>query len=478
VGGGSAGGGSVGGGSVGGGSVGGGSVGGGSVGGGSVGGGSVGGGSVGGCPCPEYEECIANSCLRRYFGITVVVPAKTRLPTVVQASLQPVPGRVQNPPPTLNVTASIDGSVGWSGSLISIADGGYASMNSFPSNVEGAWSVFVAWPDGGPSGFAMTEVDLRGPQLTVTWPAPPVPVLQPQGADFRDLTEPQDAGRFWRRSHVIPVRIESSSRDLEAASIQIRLGGDLAGVPLIGCTGDGGIEDAGLLADGGFCRIARVPASRGTFAGLRGSLALTATANDDIGNTTNSDAGLVGLSRWAFSITGSSANGFALGKRGLLVVPQTSSSSFTVLDADGSLSYERILSQPPTSNVALGQENPQRVYVLENSGPFSQGETFELDSNTQLANWAPLESRDPVLPPLVSDDSVAAVTTNRSLKFFWASYQGGLATTGFGGSSSLDAGVIGVVARGTKYQVPRGLDRLLSKGTLAEEGEGRSRRRA
>ncbi|MBL8935585.1 MAG: hypothetical protein JNM69_13600 [Archangium sp.] len=254
---------------------------------------------------------------------------------------------------------------------------------------------------------------------------------------------------------MIPVRVESSSHDLDPASIRVSLGGEFGNVP-IGCTGDGGIGDGGL-ADGGFCRIVPLSVSLGTFPGLRGSLELLATAADDVGNTALADAGLVQITRWGFSYQSSAGNGFALGFGGSLVIPSTGNSTLTILDSAGGLLSSRNLAMPPTNNVGIGQEAPQVVYVLE-SGTLSRGVTYMLKTEDQLSDWAVEERRDDLFPyPLVAESSVSALySSSGKVKTSWASYQGTVATTGFAEILSFDGGIAGAAASGGQVHVTDG----------------------
>jgi hypothetical protein len=429
VGGGSVGGGSVGGGSVGGGSVGGGSVG-GSVGGGSVGGGSVGGGSVGGSvgggsvgggsaggvigcvpACAEFDECVGSTCLRRYFGITVVAPARANQPFPVFASLVSVPGRSTNPPSRLEFEASLSGGtpVRVTDTLSPLPDGGYVSASALPTPREGTWSVSVSWADGGPSGTAQTVVDLSGPRLVVTWPTAPVRVAVAGGLDFRDPLDAPSGPFSWRRHDVVPVRLESSSADVQASTIDLTVANVRWSGQLAGCGPDGGVTD------GGFCRIANVALVESPVQGLRGTIPVAAFVQDDLGNSTTVDAGVLSVSRWLFSYDGGSANnGFSVSRAGWLVIPNTALSQISVVASNGSPIGSVVTRQPPVRNAAIGQQTPEFLYSLEvNSAGRSAGAAYDLAQLTDTV-WAADETRrrvqrsGPILVSRSGTDSVAA----------------------------------------------------------------------
>ena len=138
------------------------------------------------------------------------------------------------------------------------------------------------------------------------------------------------------------------------------------------------------------------------------------------------------MSRWGFTVQASPGSGFALGFGGVLAVPSTTNTSLTVLDQSGAVAFTRQLAQSPTANVAIGQENPQVVYVLESDATGTRGEAFGLKTNAQLPDWAVGERRDNLFPyPLVSEGSVAGLyQAEGKIKTFWASYQHSPMTTG------------------------------------------------
>lgn len=398
--------------------------------GGSAGGnqGGSGGGSTdaGACPvCADHEECVGAACLPRYSSIGVVAAARTNQPTPVFAMLVTIGGRTGNPPASLVLVATLSGGppLRVEEAMSPLADGGFALAGTLPVPHEGVWSIAVAWPDGGPTGTGQTIVDLSGPNVTVSVPAPTARGLFAGGLDFRDPLDTTGGPPSWRRHEVLPLKVESSSADLMASSVQLSVAGSPWTGPLLGCGPDGGVTDAG------YCRIAQVSLGAVPLLGLRDVVSFEVSARDDLGNVSSADAGAV-LTRWAFSFDGGSAqNGFALGSN-TLVVPNTATSSVHVVSAGGAPRGTVTTNYPPVRDVAVGQLVPERFYTLEllpGSGD-SSGEAYEVGQLANHARWAPdavrtsLERSGPMLATSGGRETVAAVFRSSGVTAVWASF--------------------------------------------------------
>lgn len=263
-------------------------------------GGAAGGGAAGGSgggpscvpDCPVWQLCSGTTCVDRYAGLTLAAPARVRSNFTVSAQLTLASGATPNPPLTLELEAR-DSDGGFSLAPMSrLGDGGYLS-SPISAAAETTWQLAVRWRDAGLSATASTIVDLTAPSFSVSWPAPPVRLVDVDGGlDQRDPADADAGTTSWRRDETALIRISSAASDIDPSTVRLRVAG--YDVPL---------ADAGVcVSTGGYCRVASAELWRPTWRTYRGTMPVEISAADDVGNAAMTDGGQLRVTRWRWRI--------------------------------------------------------------------------------------------------------------------------------------------------------------------------------
>jgi len=313
--------------------------------------------------CAEYQACTVNGCANRYTGLSFVTPTSGAVFDGGTAVV-PVTARLERAstyastttfPTTLTFSASgPDGEPGGTFAAVSASDGGTYTTEWTPPVAEGDFVLTAAYPvAGGPTGTVSVRVDKVPPALNVTV-AEATTQVEPNGFTYED---PQQQQQSYRRDETARVTVDSSSADLDPASIQFVVqgigGSDITDLPLVDCVP--------LTAP--FCKTVDVPLWRPAFNAFRGNFTVRVTVKDRVGNPVTVTR-TIPVTRWLWAFDGKAGDiraSPAIGDKGMVYIGTSNTNGQVfALSQNGTKAWERalgsVVSSPAVGRVRSGDE--------------------------------------------------------------------------------------------------------------------------
>jgi hypothetical protein len=236
--------------------------------------------------------------------------------------------------------------------------GGNSWTQTLIGLVEGDWTV-TAWSGDIDASIPFT-VDMTGPRLTVQ--APDQIRYGMPSATF--IPSDGDGGAF-RKDEIIQVRVTSPDPDFSSGSLKAQYAGS---APVtVSVSSDCGVG----------CRLFTLDLSQVAMPVFRGSVNLSATGVDNLGNAQSSSAGAaIDVTRWQWALRVDSTNGIAstpaIGSGGRVFVGTTTSTGGEVVavEPDGGFLWTPMNTGPVSGPIAVGVGSlGERVFFQSSIAP-------------------------------------------------------------------------------------------------------------
>jgi hypothetical protein len=325
--------------------------------------------------CFSWTACVPDGgCDPRYSAVTLLSPPTGVVldggPAAVLATLDLAASMSRADPSQLlfRATSADAGFATASVNLLRVDAGRYTG--TWVPAGEGTFRLTASFPDAGlNSADSLVRIDKTPPAFYLAPEIGMGPARPPDaGFTFSDVGTP--GARPWRRDEVVTTQVHSSSVDVDPASVVVTVShgpsGSPASFPVTQVS----------PCDAGYCGQVSVDLSKPGFNTFRGTVDVSITGRDWVGNAGTSAASPFLLTRWKWRFTSSSPSRIswppAIGKSGTVYAALsgqgTNTSSIVALEPDGRLAWEEVRADTKIAgNLFVGAPtvgSPDLVYVV------------------------------------------------------------------------------------------------------------------